>query len=419
MESTAKKLWNKNFSLLVIGQLISIFGNQILTFALPFYILQTQESAALFGTVLGLSFLPLIITSPIGGIVADRLKKQLVMFWLDIAVFAIIILFMIASNLFSAAMVPIVIIKLLTLNIIQGMYIPCVHGGTPLIVPSDKLVRANSATETVNTISNMIAPGVAGFFLGRFGLSSILMVSAICFAFTAILDLLIRFPYEKPQAESNVFQVVKNDITQAFRFVRQHPFLIKVAILMIVVAIPATGVLMVGVPVFITQHLGFSMEHMGMGRTISWGGALLGAALVGYLGERLTIKKVHLFVMLLALSLLPIGIALLLDIPNFAAFIIMIASDFIFGVIILPYWVPIWAYIQRITPDALVGKVISLFTAISFASSGIGFLLSGVLVERFASVPWLIVFVAAAIVFITALIFRPWFVNADKKNFEQ
>jgi len=411
MESTVTKLWNKNFSLLVIGQLITIFGNQILTFALPFYILQTQESAALFGTILGLSFIPLIVTAPIGGIMADRLKKQWVMFWLDVTTFVCIIAFMVASGIFTAAIVPLVIVKLLTLNITQSMYIPCVHGGTPLIVPRDNLVRANSATETVTTVSNMVAPGVAGFLLGRFGLPSILVASAVCFAFAAALDLLINFPYEKPQAASNVMQIIKNDTSLAIRFVKERPFLIKIAALMIIVSIPTTGVLMVGVPVFILQNLGISMEHMGIGRTISWGGTLLSAALVGYLGERLTISKVHLFVMLLSLAILPIGIVLLMDIPSFTAFIVMIASDFIFGVIILPYWVPIWAYIQRETPEELVGKVISLFTAVSFASAGVGFLLFGALIDRFYSVPWLIVFVSAFIIFTAAFVFRKWFVN--------
>jgi hypothetical protein len=40
MEQATCKLMNKNFSLLVIGQIMSIFGNMILSWALPFYVLE-------------------------------------------------------------------------------------------------------------------------------------------------------------------------------------------------------------------------------------------------------------------------------------------------------------------------------------------------------------------------------------------
>ena len=47
----AAKLWNRDFSLLIIGKIISILGNMILTFALPLYILHISGSPALFGYI--------------------------------------------------------------------------------------------------------------------------------------------------------------------------------------------------------------------------------------------------------------------------------------------------------------------------------------------------------------------------------
>ncbi|MCL2619610.1 MAG: MFS transporter [Defluviitaleaceae bacterium] len=381
----------------------------MLTFALPLYILQTQESPALFGTVLGLSFLPLIIASPIGGIMADRLKKQRIMFWLDVTITIMIVLFMIVSGMFSVAIVPIVIIKLLMLNIIQGMYMPCVQGGTPLLVPADKLVRANSATSAVNTLSNVAAPAVAAFLLGMFGLFSILLVSAICFAITAVMDLLIRFPYEKQQSGGNIIQIVKNDTAQAYHFVKKHPILMKIAAIMCVSAMIAGGVLMVGIPVFALQDLGLSLEHVGIGRGISWTGALVGTAITSTLGERLTIKSVPLTSVLLALALIPVGIALIFDMHHLVAFGIMVASDFAFSIIMLPWMIPMWAYVQKITPPDLVGKVMSLFSAIPFFAFGIGYLVFGLLFERFYNVSWLIVFVSSAIILVVALLVGKYF----------
>ena len=82
MEQTTKKLWNKNFSLLVIGQILSIFGNMVVTAALPFHILNISESAFLYGLAMGLPVISLLIMTPIGGIIADRFKKHRIMFGL-------------------------------------------------------------------------------------------------------------------------------------------------------------------------------------------------------------------------------------------------------------------------------------------------------------------------------------------------
>jgi len=84
MGSAHIKLWNRDFLLLIfVGQVTSLFGNAILRFALPLYILELTESPALFGMVSALSFLPMVIMSPIGGIIADRVNKKWVIVVLD------------------------------------------------------------------------------------------------------------------------------------------------------------------------------------------------------------------------------------------------------------------------------------------------------------------------------------------------
>jgi len=60
--------FSKDFILVVIGQVVSIFGNQIVRFALPLYLLNKTGSPALFGTILAISFIPMILLFPVGGI---------------------------------------------------------------------------------------------------------------------------------------------------------------------------------------------------------------------------------------------------------------------------------------------------------------------------------------------------------------
>ena len=395
MEASAKKLWNRNFSLLIIGQLISIFGNQVLNFALPLYILDVSGSPALFGIVLGVSFLPLVITAPLGGVIADRLRKQRIMFWLDLTVTVMIALYMIISGMLGA-IVPIIMVKLLALNSIQGIYMPAVQASIPVLVPEDNLTRANSVTTAVNTLSNIAAPAVAALLLAQFGLFPILLVCAICFAITSILDLLLRIPHTKQEPGESIGHIVKNDLSQAFRFtITEKPILVKIIVIMILGSLVGGGISSVGVPIFITQNLNMGMEYVGISRAIGWGGAFLATITTAYLGEKLSIKTYAIFGMLTVLALIPISMVLLFTPTLYTAFAIMVLFDTLTDFMAFMYTIAGISYVQKITPPELIGKVMSIIVAIPLLATGGGVIIWGILFEQFYQTSWLIVLAAA------------------------
>ena len=79
------KLYHKNFNILVLGQIISLFGSSIQRFALSLYLLDLTGSASLFASILAISMIPIVLISPIAGILADRGDKKKLMFFLDVA----------------------------------------------------------------------------------------------------------------------------------------------------------------------------------------------------------------------------------------------------------------------------------------------------------------------------------------------
>ena len=83
MKTTQSPLFGRDFTLVVLGQIISLFGNAILRFALPLYLLRQTDSAALFGLVGAAALVPSILCLPIGGVVADRVNKRNIMVALD------------------------------------------------------------------------------------------------------------------------------------------------------------------------------------------------------------------------------------------------------------------------------------------------------------------------------------------------
>ena len=97
MENTrtapAGTIFRRDFTLVVIGQIISLFGNAILRFALPLYLLRATGSSALFGMVTAASFLPMIVLSLLGGVLADRVNKRNILVALDFSTAALIAVF--------------------------------------------------------------------------------------------------------------------------------------------------------------------------------------------------------------------------------------------------------------------------------------------------------------------------------------
>ena len=65
------KLFTRNFTFLILGQVSSLIGNYTLKFALSMYVLEQTGSASIFATLLAVAMLPTILLSPFGGILAD------------------------------------------------------------------------------------------------------------------------------------------------------------------------------------------------------------------------------------------------------------------------------------------------------------------------------------------------------------
>lgn len=85
-----QKPFAKNFTLLVLGQASSLFGNYILRLALSMYALEVTGSAAVFAGILSIATIPTILLSPIGGILADRADRRNIMVGLPFLVRAVL-----------------------------------------------------------------------------------------------------------------------------------------------------------------------------------------------------------------------------------------------------------------------------------------------------------------------------------------
>ena len=167
-------VWNKNFTLLVIGQIISLFGNAMLRFSLSLYVLDTTGSASAFATILAISMIPTILLSPVGGVLADRMSRRHIMILLDC--FTGFLLLSFTYLITQASSLALVAITMIILSIIQSFYQPAVQASIPLLVDEEKLMQANGITVQVNALATLLGPILGGVLFSLLPFATLLII---------------------------------------------------------------------------------------------------------------------------------------------------------------------------------------------------------------------------------------------------
>ena len=155
-----QRRFSKDFRLVIVGQIISLFGNAAIRFALPLYLLNITGSSALYGTVTACAFIPTILLSPIGGIIADRVNKRNIMVVLDFFTAAIVMVFSLLME--SMNIVILLTIALMLLYGIAGAYQPSVQASIPALVSEENYMAANSVINAVSSLANLLGPVLGG-----------------------------------------------------------------------------------------------------------------------------------------------------------------------------------------------------------------------------------------------------------------
>ena len=389
-----KTSFGRDFLLVVIGQIISLFGNAILRFALPLYLLRQTGSPALFGVVTACSFAPMVVLSMAGGVLADRVNKRNIMVGLDFSTAAIILLFYAALGRLPT--VPLFIAVLMLLYGISGTYQPAVQASVPLLVQKEKLIAGNAVINQVNTLSGLLGPVAGGVLFTLWGIGPILLLSAACFAFSAVMEIFIRIPHERRPSEADVFQVVRQDLQECCRFVQsEKPVFVSVVVLVAMFNLVLSAVMIVGTPILITQVLGMSDTLYGLTQGALALGGLCGGALAAACGDKLRVQKAHLLLLACSAAVAVMGLSLWLRLPPLVSYAAITLMSFAAMGASTLFMVQIYTLVQVQTPPQLVGKVMAALISIAMCGQPVGQALYGLLFGLFAPYPYLVLLGAA------------------------
>ncbi|WP_295754773.1 MFS transporter [uncultured Oscillibacter sp.] len=410
MKTSQAPLFRRDFTLVVLGQIISLFGNAILRFALPLYLLRQTESPALFGAVGAAAFIPAVLCAPIGGVVADRVNKRNIMVILDFSTAGLILLFTLLLG--RAPLVPLMVASLMLLYGIAGAYQPSVQASIPLLARPEQLTSANAVINMVQTLSALLGPVIGGVLFGAFGLRPILWVGMACFFLSAVMELFIRIPHSPRAAAGGVLSTVRRDLGKSWRFIRrERPVFLSVMLVLALFNLVLSAALVVGIPVAVVQTLGMSDSRLGVTQGAMGLGGLFGGVLAALLGPRLRLRRGGAVLLAASLTAAGMGAALLPGVPPSLGWWGVTAMSFAIMVLSTLLVVVLSAAVQGQTPPELLGKVMAFIMAVSNCAAPLGQAVYGALFE--ACPAWAVLLGAAGAAALAAAWSRGVFRDLD------
>ena len=400
-----QKLFSKDFTLVVIGQIISLFGNAIIRFALPLYLLNYTGSSALFGTVTACAFLPSILLSPLGGIIADRVNKRNVMVMLDFFTAMVIFIFSFLSN--SGNLVLFITVTLMILYGIAGAYQPSVQASVPVLVSQENLMAANSVVNIISSFSALLGPVLGGILYSAYGLTPVLWVCILCFLLSAFMELFIKIPFVKQKTGSKLREMIREDFSQSITFIRKEkPVIGKVLVAICGINLFLSSMIIVALPYIITEVLNFDTTFAnklyGFAQGALAAGGLIGGIGSGIFAKKLSVRKSGNLLILAAVSVFPMGISLIFS-SGFASYFTITICCFIIMIFSTIFTVSMMSFVQAETPQHLIGKVIAVILTIAMCTQPAGNALYGIFFEICKGYEYVVVLFAGGISLIIAV----------------
>ncbi len=377
-----KKLFTKDFTLVVLGQIISLFGNATIRFALPLYLLNQTGSAALYGMVTACAFIPAILLSPVGGILADRVNKKNIMVVLDF--FTAEVILAVSLLLGKVDLVLLQTSALMLLYGIAGAYQPSVQASIPMLASQENYMAANSIINTISSFASLVGPVLGGIVYSAYGLRPVLWVCIVCFFLSAVMEIFIKMPFEKPEPSGNLWDTIKADFGESVRFIRQEKPVIGKALLVVCgINLFLSAMIIVGMPYLVTEVLDLEAHEanrlFGYAQGALAAGGLTGGICAGVFAGKLSIKKTGNLLVACAAPVFPIGLSLLFFESGMVNYLVLTGCSFLVMVCSTVFSVQMMSFIQTETPQNLLGKVIAVILTICMCAQPLGNAFYGVM----------------------------------------
>lgn len=390
-EMQKEKLFTRNFTLLILGQVSSLTGNYTLKFALSMYVLEQTGSASIFAGMLSAALLPTVLLSPFGGILADRANRKHIMVALDalsgLSVLAAGLLLPLGRELWVIGAL------LVLLSVLAAFESPTVQACVPQMVSPQNLVQGNAVVSQVSAVTSLVTPFLGSLFYTAFGIGPVFAAAVGCFWLTALLECMIHLEHQKLPRTAGIGAIVREDLAVSAHFLRrEQPDILKLLLLAALAGMFVSGTAVVGFPYLVRTVLGLSATYYGAAESAMGAAAILGSLCAGLMGKKLRVRDLAAIFLSFGLSLFPIGLSFLLPVGRMARYGVLLFFFCVCQLGVCIFSTYAITLIQQRTPKQLMGKVMSCVFTLSMCAQPVGQLVYGALFDCFSdSVYWVLI----------------------------
>ena len=186
----------RSFLTVWFGQVISLIGSGLTSFALGVWLYEQTERATPFALTVLLANLPRILLAPLAGSLADRWNRRWMMILADSADALV--------KLGAVGLVATGHLQIWHVYLIAALSAVCAAFQEPaytasivMLVPKKHLARANGLIQTAQAVESLIAPLLAAALMGTVGLRAIFAIDFITYFFAIGALLVVRIPQPK------------------------------------------------------------------------------------------------------------------------------------------------------------------------------------------------------------------------------
>ena len=364
-------LRHRNFRLFLTGQFLSLSGTWIQTVAHGWLVLTLTDSPLVVGLVTTLGSLPILLFTLYGGVIADRVDKRRFILILQ----CLMLCEALALGTLTAlgiVTVPWVMGLAVFFGLLTAFEVPARQALVVELVGKGDLMNAIALNSSAFNISRVIGPAIAGILISAVGIAACFFANALSYVFVVGGLVAMRLPPMVPPA---LRTDVGAALGEAFRYVSRERWPRTLIILTATLSIFGFSFLTM-LPVYAKQVLGVGAGGYGaMVAAVGLGAAIGALGLAGF-GSRVRHGRMALG----SAAALGVLLASIAGAPGIFASIVLCAMA---GCAMALNGITTNTLLQRLSPDALRGRVMGFYSFVALGMAPFGSLQMGWVAEHF------------------------------------
>lgn len=356
----------RDFKLFFLSQLISLSGTWMQSVAQLWLVYSLTKSPFYLGIVAAVAYLPILLFSAIGGVIADRLLKRNLLLLTSVLSIIPALLLGILTHLDIINIWQVAVLAAF-LGTVNAFDIPARQAFLVEMVGKKSLTNAIALNAAAFHGARMIGPALAGIAITYIGLSACFYLNAL--SFVAVIIALSKISAKgtiKMRSEGFVKEFI-----EGIQFIKSKPEIYRIIFLIFIfslIGIPYITFL----PVFAVEVLQRGPEGFGFLASAAGIGALSAALFIAFKGD---IEEKNRF---LSLSALCFSFSLFAFSLSKVFYLSLVALVFV-GLGIVSFMATANGFIQLSVPDNLRGRVMSVYAMVFLGTFPIGNALLGTL----------------------------------------